>query len=669
MSTSINKPSLTFAVYRGETFVFRQTVAQDIVKIGRDPRSHVPLECDLASRMHAVIEVTSPSDVTLIDLGNEPGTTVNGERIAKRRLVAGDAIGIGSQTLKLERIESPLAARAKRETERPADDGRGRDEKAPVLVASAVPAPIFSALSTQNPFFAAAAAATAPTFATTVRGANYTMVKSGPDVSPEEVELFHVAAVEVKVMWGGNVLQLDQLSPPRSWSAGDSGDFLVDADTIGTDRLPVVVSNGASVRVVVPEGASGTLEIPGQAPVALSELVASGRASRSSSLANAHEVELPARATARVTPRGTDITFEVTTGNAGKPIDKGLFATLADGAQRHIGLSLLAHAGILASLAFFMPKMSADDADAMDRDQILLMQKYLAASAERERERVEEEASGPSDATGGTGARAPGAEGQAGNPNAPVANARFAVKKTDDGDPRLARERAKLEAADFGMVGLLATFSGAQNGPVSPWGAATANGPDAVSAAGNMWGTDIGESFGWGLGLSGVGEGGGCGPGQSCGMIGMGDVGTVGHGRGLKDGQGFGPGGWGSGAGPLKGNHDANKAPRMRPETTTVSGHIPEEVIQRIVRQNFGRFRLCYENGLRQNPSLSGRVATKFVIGRDGAVMMSADAGSDLPDQAVVSCVVRGFSNLSFPAPDGGTVKVIYPIVFTPGDG
>ena len=26
------------------------------------------------------------------------------------------------------------------------------------------------------------------------------------------------------------------------------------------------------------------------------------------------------------------------------------------------------------------------------------------------------------------------------------------------------------------------------------------------------------------------------------------------------------------------------------------------EVIQRIVRQNYGRFRLCYENGLRNNP-------------------------------------------------------------------
>ena len=39
---------------------------------------------------------------------------------------------------------------------------------------------------------------------------------------------------------------------------------------------------------------------------------------------------------------------------------------------------------------------------------------------------------------------------------------------------------------------------------------------------------------------------------------------------------------------------------------TQVNGRLPPEVIQRIVRQNFGRFRLCYENGLRNNPNLAG---------------------------------------------------------------
>ena len=99
-----------------------------------------------------------------------------------------------------------------------------------------------------------------------------------------------------------------------------------------------------------------------------------------------------------------------------------------------------------------------------------------------------------------------------------------------------------------------------------------------------------------------------------------------------------------------------------------MNGHIPAEVIQRIVRQNFGRFRLCYEDGLRTNPGLTGRVAVKFVIDRAGEVATAQDGGSDLPDQKVVSCVVRGFGNLSFPQPQDGIVAVVYPILFSPGD-
>jgi len=62
---------------------------------------------------------------------------------------------------------------------------------------------------------------------------------------------------------------------------------------------------------------------------------------------------------------------------------------------------------------------------------------------------------------------------------------------------------------------------------------------------------------------------------------------------------------------------------------------------------------------------LQGRVVVKFVIDRSGAVALSADAGSDLSDPAVTGCVVRAFADLSFPPPDGGTVAVVYPLVFS----
>jgi hypothetical protein len=56
----------------------------------------------------------------------------------------------------------------------------------------------------------------------------------------------------------------------------------------------------------------------------------------------------------------------------------------------------------------------------------------------------------------------------------------------------------------------------------------------------------------------------------------------------------------------------------------------------------------------------------RFVIQMDGSVSDSRDGGSDLPDPETVACVVRAFRDLSFPSPDGGTITVVYPIVFAP---
>jgi hypothetical protein len=97
-------------------------------------------------------------------------------------------------------------------------------------------------------------------------------------------------------------------------------------------------------------------------------------------------------------------------------------------------------------------------------------------------------------------------------------------------------------------------------------------------------------------------------------------------------------------------------------------GTLPKAEIQSVVRRNFGRFRLCYEHGLLQNPRLAGRVSTRLTIERDGSVSLNEDGGSTMPDRDVVACVVGGFSTLRFPSPEGGTLTFVYPIIFSPGD-
>ncbi|WP_394847116.1 AgmX/PglI C-terminal domain-containing protein [Pendulispora brunnea] len=361
---------------------------------------------------------------------------------------------------------------------------------------------------------------------------------------------------------------------------------------------------------------------------------------------------------------------------AGRRTPLAALASLRDSALGGVGTSFLMHGVILGALALFLPSLTADDDVFIARDRIETMQKYLAGAAERERDNMEDETAARDSARESepAGKPAPGEPGLMGRETAPKTDAHWSARgDATPQDATLARERDLTLAREFGLLGLLATSSLSDpDAPITPWGSLP-NGADAESHLGAMWGSNPGENFGiGGLSLSSVGEGGGCPPGApNCGQIGLTNIGDLG--RGLRDGRGpcIGPNcGMGNGHGPLGGGHPVG-APNPRPcgdkacgfEAT---GRIPPEVIQRIVRQNAGRYRACYELGLRNNPSLNGHVRVKFVIDRGGAVSMAQDSGSDLPDENVRSCVVKSFYALAFPSPEGGTVRVVYPIMFNP---
>ena len=102
---------------------------------------------------------------------------------------------------------------------------------------------------------------------------------------------------------------------------------------------------------------------------------------------------------------------------------------------------------------------------------------------------------------------------------------------------------------------------------------------------------------------------------------------------------------------------------------TLSSAGLPPEVVRRIVRQNFGRLRLCYENGLRSDPSLAGSVRIRFVIRADGSAGSATDSGSSLADRAVVECIRHAFEMLSFPSPTPATALVAtYSVSLSPPD-
>jgi predicted component of type VI protein secretion system len=109
VSESSHNTSVAFSVYDGDELLSTDTLSQEIIKIGRLQSSDVRLDDDKVSRMHAVIEVTGPGEVFIIDLGSASGTLVNGEKVNKRKLQTGDQVQVGRKLLHIDIISGTVA--------------------------------------------------------------------------------------------------------------------------------------------------------------------------------------------------------------------------------------------------------------------------------------------------------------------------------------------------------------------------------------------------------------------------------------------------------------------------------------------------------------------------------------------------------------------------------
>ena len=115
MPSGVNVP-LTFEIYKvdpvkGDTLVRTETLTQDIIKIGKLSSSHLRVDDESVSRMHAVIEITQPNEICIIDLGSTKGTLVNGQKVNKAKLQSGDTIVLGTTKIVVT-IGDPVASQA-----------------------------------------------------------------------------------------------------------------------------------------------------------------------------------------------------------------------------------------------------------------------------------------------------------------------------------------------------------------------------------------------------------------------------------------------------------------------------------------------------------------------------------------------------------------------------
>jgi hypothetical protein len=714
---------ITFHIFdRSGQHVRSETLTQDVIKIGKLDSSHLKLDDDGVSRMHSVVEVSAAGEVFVIDLGSTTGTIVNGQRVSKVQVQPGDQLQFGGLTVQIDFGEGQEEEEEEQAPQYAAPVAQAAHEPSTVLgyppptqqqgygQQPAPGRPIQSRTATMlgggaqqagaNPFAAPGQAQQAANpFAAPGGGAYgqqpqyaqpqaaqydqhaygddghqdeegsdnvmYQLIPQTPPVNPADVDSGE-SAVEVVILWGElSILHVEHLSPPRSYYVGEATDskgkpatdFLIGRESIGTERLPVVVEAGSTVAVVIPPGATGDITL-GNEVITVEELAAQGQLQAASELAGARQYPLPQGATARIQYRG--FTFVVKPMSAARRIGvdsnkldfKGYIWTVA---------SMAFHIGLLLLFYFLPPRSSSLSLDLLNADSRLV--KYLIEPPETvEEETPEWLQENKEDDEGGKGKRHKDEEGQMGKKDEKKTKNKFGIEGPESNeDPHMAREEAKQQAMNAGIIGILKASVGAWNSPTSPYGRDSALGNDPMSALGALMGDQIGGNFGFGgLGLRGTGRGGG---GTGEGTIGLGNIGTIGHGAGGGTGSGY-----GSGAGGFRGR-DA-KVPRIRSGQADVHGSLSKEVIRRIIGRHINEVRFCYEQELNARPDLQGRVAVKFIISPTGAVQTAAVDSSDLGNPKAEQCIAQSVRRWTFPAPEGGGIVVVtYPFVLSQTGG
>ncbi len=695
---------ITFHIFQGDQVERTETLAQDVIKIGKLDSSHLKIDDEGVSRMHSVIEVSGHGEVFIIDLGSATGTIVNGQRVNKTRLETGDQLQFGSTRVAIE-IGEAVQAEAPRQ---PASMSRPPQAQAALPNPFGAPAqgsaPGFGAApGLPNPFQTQAGYAAPqqsygqPAYAQQDYGHQvygqqdygqqayghqehqyehdgdvdsehvmYQLVPQTPPVNPADVDSGE-SAVEVVILWGElSILHVEHLSPPRAFYVGDATDgkgksttdYLIGSESLGTERFPVVVESGSTVAVTIPNGATGDITV-GNQQITVEELAAQGQLQASAELAGAKQYPLPAGATARIQYR--NFTFIVKPTSAARRVGIGEGHRIDWMGYVWTIASMALHIGLLLLFYFLPPRSSSLSLDLLNADSRLV--KYLIEPPETmEEETPEWLQENKDDDEGGKGKKHKDDEGQMGKKDEKKTKNKFGIQGPQDNqDPHMARDEAKEAAANAGIIGILKANVGSFDSPTSPYGKDSALGADPMSALGALMGDQIGGNFGFGgLGLRGTGRGGG---GTGEGTIGLGNIGTIGHGAGGGTGSGY-----GSGAGGFHGR-DA-KVPRIRSGQADVHGSLSKEVIRRIIGRHINEIRFCYEQELNTRPDLQGRVSIKFIISPTGAVQTAAVDNSDLGNAKVEQCMAQAVRRWTFPAPEGGGIVVVsYPFVLAQTGG
>jgi TonB family protein len=97
------------------------------------------------------------------------------------------------------------------------------------------------------------------------------------------------------------------------------------------------------------------------------------------------------------------------------------------------------------------------------------------------------------------------------------------------------------------------------------------------------------------------------------------------------------------------------------------TGTLDKSVIANVIRSHLKEVQACYEQTLKSEPNLKGKVLVAFEISPTGTVTTASIQAADgtITNAAMNKCVVGAVQSWQFPKPKGdGNVKVTYPFIF-----
>ena len=93
-------------------------------------------------------------------------------------------------------------------------------------------------------------------------------------------------------------------------------------------------------------------------------------------------------------------------------------------------------------------------------------------------------------------------------------------------------------------------------------------------------------------------------------------------------------------------------------------GALDRSVIDAYIRRNLAKVLWCYENGLKKNPGIAGRVVINFVISANGDVVSSKVQKTTLGNAEIENCIAEHIKKIKFPKTKGGGIVIVnYPFV------